>query len=371
MRIAVIVGTRPEGIKLAPIIHRMNQEPLFKPVVINTGQHLEMLDQVLTTFFIKADYQLKLMRNTQTLEQLTADILTTLTPILKTEAPDLLIVQGDTTTAFAGAYAAFLLKIPVAHIEAGLRTYNCNSPFPEEMNRQLITRLASYHFTATDANKKNLIEERVPSERVWTVGNTVIDALLQVSSTSYEFPQELHKIIESDEQLLLVTTHRRESFEQMWKVYRAISRLVEENKQLRVLLPIHKNPLLRKQASIHLIQHDRIHVVEPLDYECFVHVMKRAYVILTDSGGIQEEAPALNIPVLVIREQTERQEGITAGTLRLVGLNVEDIIEETTKLLYDRREYEIMAQALNPYGDGNASERIINVLKGLNLKQNF
>lgn len=363
MKVLTVLGTRPEGIKMAPLIKALQADNDIESVFVNTAQHREMLDQVLDLFDISSDYDLNLMRPEQTPESITAEVVTALANILAKELPDVVLVHGDTTTTFAGAYASFLQQIPVGHVEAGLRTNNKYSPFPEEMNRQLVGRLSTFHFAPTERNKANLLNENIHKDQIAVVGNTVIDALLNVTSRPYQFEGHLEAIVNSGHRILLLTTHRRENLEQLKEVYTAVNHLLNENEDICVIFPVHKNPIVRKQVGRYLLQNDRVHLIEPLDYEAFVQLMKKTDLIITDSGGIQEEAPALGIPVLVARDNTERPEGVESGTLQLVGTSASIIFEAAHKLLNDAEAYKRMARAKNPYGDGTTSQQIIQFLK--------
>lgn len=367
MKVMPIFGTRPEGIKMAPLVKLLKQDKDIECVFVNTAQHREMLDQVLDLFDIKPDYDLNIMKPGQTPLQVTSRILTELETILDKEKPDLVLVHGDTATTFAGAFAAFQKQIPVGHVEAGLRTGNIYSPFPEEANRKLTGAIATFNFSATEKNRENLLKENVKSESIVVVGNTVIDALLDVTSRNYEFEGELKDIVSNDKKTILLTTHRRENLTQLKEVYLAINQLLEENEDIQFVFPVHKNPVVRNEVKRWLNDSDRVHLVEPMDYEVFANLMKHAYLIITDSGGIQEEAPALGIPVLVARDTTERPEGVEAGTLKLVGLSKERIFEEANLLLNDKEAYNKMSGAKNPYGDGTSSQQIVQFIKE-NLK---
>ncbi|MEK4245748.1 MULTISPECIES: non-hydrolyzing UDP-N-acetylglucosamine 2-epimerase [unclassified Psychrobacillus] len=365
MKVMIIFGTRPEGIKFAPIIKELQTNNKFETVLVNTGQHIEMLDQVLSLFSIKPEYELKLMKTNQKLEELSAELIQKLGEVLDKEKPDLVFVLGDTATTFAGAYTSFLKRISVAHVEAGLRTHNISSPFPEEMYRRIVTKLSDYHFAPTEKNKENLLAEGIPQERIIITGNSVIDALYDITNRPYVFPDHLQKIFDRGKRILLVTTHRRENFIKLKGIYEALTSLVEEFEDIEIIFPVHPNPNVRKEVKDHFLASTKsstIHIIEPLDYECFAHVMKKSYLVITDSGGIQEEAPALDIPVLVIRESTERTEGVKAGTLKLVGTEKDDILQATRMLLNNPQAYENMAQANNPYGDGTTSEQISSYL---------
>lgn len=361
-KVMVVFGTRPEAIKMAPVIKELKKVPDINTVVTVTAQHREMLDQVLRLFEIQPDYDLNLMENQQDLFSITTGALNGLKGVLEAERPDLVIVHGDTTTTLAASLAAFYMRIPVAHVEAGLRTRNKYSPYPEEMNRTLTGRLAELHFAPTDTSRENLLAEATAEFKIWVTGNTVIDALLSIIRDDYEFGPEFAGI-DMTKRMLLVTTHRRENWgERMREIYRALLELVEEFPDIAVVFPVHRNPIVRSIAEEMLSGQPRIHLLDPLDYEPFAHLMNRSYLVITDSGGLQEEAPALGKPVLVLRDTTERPEAVIAGTVKLVGTNRRKIYEETKKLLSDPREYDKMARAINPYGDGKAARRIVREL---------
>ncbi len=369
MNVLLIFGTRPEAIKLAPVIQELRTHAGIKPVVCVTGQHREMLDQVLSLFKIQPDYDLNIMRANQSLFDITRQALSKMEMVLKDERPDLVLVQGDTTTAFVGALASFYQKIPVGHVEAGLRTYNKYSPFPEEMDRVLIDHLADLCFVPTKRAQQNLLREGVAKEGIFVTGNTVIDALLWVMQRlPSSIPQELEPLLGSGSQLsrrrlILVTGHRRENFRQgLENICRALCEIVKRNNDVEIVYSVHLNPNIREPVFRILRNVPRIHLIEPLGYLPFVQLMRLAYLILTDSGGIQEEAPTLGKPVLVMRNVTERPEGIKAGAARLVGTNVTAIVEATQQLLDDEQEYEQMAKAVNPYGDGKTAKRIVDIL---------
>jgi len=402
-RCLIVVGTRPEAIKLAPVIIAMKKSSDFEPVVVATAQHREMLDQALNLFDIRPDYDLNVMRPQQSLCSLTSRVLLGLEPVLAKEKPDWVIVQGDTTTAFAGALAGFYAHVPVAHVEAGLRTRSIASPFPEEANRRLITRLAAVHFAPTKRAAANLLAEGVPAETVHVTGNTAIDALYTVlalqgeaSSAGVEAaaaseltgnptspigpatPATVTSLLagagssrKPASRMLLVTTHRRENWgKPLEQVYHAILDILEALPDVWVLFPCHRNPVVREAANRILGAHLRVKLTDPLDYKDFVHALQEATLVLSDSGGVQEEAPALRKPVLVLREETERQEAVEAGTARLVGTDRARIREEALGLLTDPRRYEEMANAggaNNPFGDGHASERILDVLRSMSM----
>ncbi|MEK3955547.1 non-hydrolyzing UDP-N-acetylglucosamine 2-epimerase [Psychrobacillus sp. FSL K6-1464] len=371
MKVLIIFGTRPEGIKFAPIIQELVSSKEMDCILVNTGQHREILDQVLSLFSIRPHYQLNLMKPNQTLEEITAEMIKKIGEVYEKESPDLVLVLGDTVTTFTGAYTAFLHRIPVGHVEAGLRTFNMYSPFPEEMYRKLVTSLSSYHFAPTEKSKTNLLHEGIPENSIFVVGNPVIDALLDVSSRPYIFPPNIQKIIDNKRRIILVTTHRRENFIKLEGIYLAFKQLLVEFEDIDIIFPVHPNPNVKKQVQDHLITNNinsRIHLIEPLDYECFSHLMKLCHLVITDSGGIQEEAPALNVPVLVVRESTERIEGIEAGTLQLVGTDKEKILATTRKLLESPSEHAKIAKIPNPYGDGTSAKQIIELLKNIEKK---
>lgn len=362
-KVMVIFGTRPEAIKMAPVVKELQKVQDIETIVAVSAQHREMLDQVLNLFDIKPNYDLNLMKEKQDLYSITSGVLNGFKDILAQEKPHLVMVHGDTTTTFAAALAAFYQRIPVAHVEAGLRTRNKYSPYPEEINRTLTGRLTELHFAPTDVARENLLMESTAAFKIWVTGNTVIDALLATVKPDYHFGPDLADI-DFNRRILLVTTHRRENWgESMRNIYRALIELVEEFPDTEVVFPVHKNPIVRDIAVQMLKGRERFHLIEPLDYEPFANLMNKSYLILTDSGGIQEEAPSLGKPVLVLRDTTERPEALQAGTVKLVGTSRQKIYSEARLLLTDRREYEKMARAINPYGDGKASKRIVNVIK--------
>ncbi|MEQ8236739.1 MAG: UDP-N-acetylglucosamine 2-epimerase (non-hydrolyzing) [Syntrophomonadaceae bacterium] len=362
-KVMVVFGTRPEAIKMAPVVQELKKVQDIDTCVVVTAQHREMLDQVLQLFNIEPEYDLNLMKDKQDLYSITTGVLTGLKSILETEKPDLVLVHGDTTTTFAAALAAFYQKIPVGHVEAGLRTRNKYSPYPEEMNRSLTGKLAELHFAPTDLSRENLIAESVASFKIWVTGNTVIDALMATVRPDYKFSPEL-KDIDLSHRILLVTTHRRENWgEHMRDIYAALLQLVEEFADVEIVFPVHMNPTVKDLAVEMLGDRERIHLLNPLEYEAFANLMNHAYIILTDSGGMQEEAPSLGKPVLVLRDTTERPEAIQAGTVKLVGTVQENVYKAARQLLVDRQEYDKMAQAINPYGDGKAAVRIVQVIK--------
>ena len=361
----LVFGTRPEAIKMAPVIQALKADPQhFSICVVLTGQHSQMLYQVINLFKIKADYDLEIMQPNQTLEGIAVKSLQGLEVVIKKEKPDMLLVQGDTATAFIAALAAFYQKIPVGHIEAGLRTWEKYNPFPEEINRRLISVVADLSFAPTATAVNALKQENVDSKSIFLTGNTVIDALLTTASTKYDLAKTGVKL-KPGRKLILVTTHRRENFgKPMEDACRAIAAIAKKHpNEVEVVLPVHRNPKVQAVVRRLLGGIENVQLIEPLDYLPFVHLMKAAFLILTDSGGVQEEAPSLGKPVLVMRETTERPEAIASGTVKLVGLNYQRILKESEILLKNGREYARMASAVNPYGDGKASERIVQALK--------
>jgi UDP-N-acetylglucosamine 2-epimerase (non-hydrolysing) len=362
-KVLVVFGTRPEAIKMAPVIRELQEVKDIETVVVVTAQHREMLDQVLNLFAIKADYDLNLMKEQQDLFSITTGVLNGLKEILEKERPHLVLVHGDTTTTFAAALAAFYQRIPVGHVEAGLRTRNKYSPYPEEMNRTLAGRIAELHFAPTDTARDNLLAESTANFKIWVTGNTVIDALLETVQLDYKFGPELQGI-DFNKRLILVTTHRRENWgSSMRNIYQALIDIVQEFPDVEVVFPVHRNPVVRDIAEEMLKGRERFHLIDPLDYEPFANLMNRCYLVMTDSGGMQEEAPSLGKPVLVLRDTTERPEAVQAGTVKLVGTNQQRIYNAARLLLTDKNEYDKMARAINPYGDGYAARRIVNVIK--------
>ena len=358
----LVFGTRPEAIKMCPLVNELKSRAEdFEVVVCVTGQHREMLDQVLDAFGVVPDHDLHVMRPGQTLFDVTCDVLLRMREVLESERPDAVLVHGDTTTSFAAALACFYLRIPIGHVEAGLRTRDLYSPWPEEFNRQAVDVVSRWYFAPTEASRRNLLEEGKPAERIWVTGNTGIDALRTTVREGYSHP-ELDWAEGS--RLVLVTAHRRENLgEPMRSMFRAIRRVMEERPDVKAVYPVHMNPLVREAAHAELDGFDRIHIIDPLEVIDFHNFMAASHIILTDSGGIQEEAPSLGKPVLVMRDTTERPEGVEAGTLRLVGTNEDVIYREFSTLLSDARAYSSMAYASNPYGDGYASTRIADILK--------
>lgn len=362
-KIALVFGTRPEAIKMAPVIKELEKHPdVFQVTVIVTAQHREMLDQVLKVFEIKPDYDLNIMKKNQTLSDITINVMKGLEEQFIEEQPDMVLVHGDTTTSFAAALAAYYQKIPIGHVEAGLRTYDKYFPFPEEANRQLIDNLADLFFVPTELTKNNLLNEHKPQSKIIVTGNTAIDAIQYTKDSKVE--HELFSQMTTDKKWVLLTMHRRENHgEPMKEVFQAIRRVVDQNEDVAVVMPVHMSPVVQEMVKEVLAEHERILLVDPLEVDAFHKVMSKAYLILTDSGGLQEEAPALNIPVLVLRDKTERPEGQEAGTLKVIGTNQERVYEEMTTLLTDKKAYQRMAQAPNPYGDGTASQKIAIALK--------
>lgn len=359
--VMLVFGTRPEAIKMCPLVNELKKRDNIKTVVCVTGQHRQMLDQVLETFGVEPDFDLSIMKDKQTLFDITANILNSIKNVLENVRPNVVLVHGDTSTTFVTALACFYLQIPVGHVEAGLRTYNIYSPYPEEFNRQAVSIISRYNFAPTERSKSNLIKEGKDERTIWVTGNTAIDALKTTVKENYTHP-ELDWA--SGSRLIFITAHRRENLGQpMHNMFRAIRRVMEEHKDVKALYPIHMNPVVRKAADEELGGFDRIHITEPIEvFDCH-NIMARSFMILTDSGGIQEEAPSLGKPVLVMRDTTERPEGIAAGTLKLVGTDEETIYNSFKLLLENENEYKKMAHAANPYGDGHACERIADIIE--------
>lgn len=365
IKLMTVFGTRPEAIKMCPLVLEMRKYPEYiQPIVAVTAQHREMLDQVLDLFGIVPDYDLNIMTSGQTLYDVTTRALMGLKPVMEEAQPDMVLVHGDTTTTFAGALAAFYAQIPVGHVEAGLRTGNKYSPYPEEMNRKLTGAIADMHFAPTGTSKANLLKENVQPENILVTGNTVIDALQTTVHSDYHFADEdFNKVFATGHKLILMTTHRRENLgEPMRHVYRALKSVLETHADVEAIFPVHKNPKVREIVNQELGHLSRVHLIEPMDYEPFANLMAKVDIVLTDSGGIQEEAPALGKPVLVLRDTTERPEAVEAGTVKLIGTAYEDVLRETNRLLDDEKHYRSMAEAANPYGDGKACERIIKAI---------
>ena len=379
IKVMTIFGTRPEAIKMAPLVKELEKRNEIESIVCVTAQHREMLDQVLEVFNIKPDYDLNIMKQGQTLSQITSRVLMGLEEIMKKERPNIVLVHGDTTTTFAGALAAFYNQVDIGHVEAGLRTWNKYSPFPEEMNRQMVDRMCDMYFAPTDVSKHNLLEENISEDKIYVTGNTAIDAMK--TTVKKEYNNEIFDWIGND-RMILLTAHRRENLgEPMRNIFKAVRRIVGEYPDVKVVYPIHLNPKVREVANeifkdtdrVRLIEPfevfgedlstlDNMFFIEPLEYLSFVYLMEKSTIVLTDSGGIQEEAPSLGKPVLVLRDTTERPEGIAAGTLKLVGTSEDVIYNETKKLLDDKNEYNKMSKASNPYGDGFASKYIVDAI---------
>ena len=361
-KIMLVFGTRPEAIKMCPLVNELKSRKVFQTVVCATGQHRQMLDQVLKAFGVVPDYDLSIMKDRQTLFDVTTNILNSIKNVLVSEKPDVVLVHGDTSTTFVTALACFYLQIPVGHVEAGLRTYNIYSPYPEEFNRQAVGIISAYNFAPTEQSKANLLREGKAENTIFVTGNTAIDALKTTVRPDYTHP-ELDWA--KDSRLILITAHRRENLgEPMENMFRAIRRCMNEHPDLKAIYPIHMNPAVRQTADKILSGEERIRIIEPLEVLDFHNFLNRAYLVLTDSGGIQEEAPSLGKPVLVMRDTTERPEGIAAGTLKLVGTDEETIYRNFKLLLENEEEYRRMSNASNPYGDGFASKRIADILEG-------
>ncbi len=360
IRVMSIFGTRPEAIKMAPLVKELEKREEIESIVCVTAQHREMLDQVLDTFEIKPDYDLDIMKKGQTLSEITTRAMNGVDAVIKEAAPDLVLVHGDTSTTFAGALAAFYNQVAIGHVEAGLRTENKYSPYPEEMNRQMVDCMTDLYFAPTELSRDNLLKENIPEEKIYVTGNTAIDAMATTVKENYTHP-ELDWV--GKDRLLLLTAHRRENLgEPMKNIFRAIRRVLDEVSDIKVIYPIHKNPLVREAADEIFASCDRVKLIEPLEVFDFHNFQNLSYLILSDSGGIQEEAPSLGKPVLVLRDTTERPEGIAAGTLKLVGTDEDTIFHETMTLLNSKEEYDKMSRASNPYGDGQASRRIADAI---------
>ena len=361
IKVMSVFGTRPEAIKMAPLVKELESREEIESIVCVTAQHREMLDQVLETFKITPDYDLNIMKQGQTLGDVTTRALNGLEEVIRECRPDIVLVHGDTTTTFAGALAAFYNQVAIGHVEAGLRTWDKYSPFPEEMNRQMVDCMTDMYFAPTNLSKTNLVNEGKDESKIYITGNTAIDAMSTTVDEGYTHP-ELEWIKEG-ERMILLTAHRRENLgDPMRNIFRAIKRIVDEFEDIKVIYPIHMNPKVREVANEVLGDNDRVKMIEPLEVFDFHNFQNKSFIILTDSGGIQEEAPSLGKPVLVLRDTTERPEGIDAGTLKLVGTDEEVIYEETRKLLTDKEVYDKMSKASNPYGDGHASERIVDAI---------
>ena len=362
--VMTVFGTRPEAIKMAPLVKELEKSDKINSLVCVTAQHRQMLDQVLSLFKITPDYDLDIMKERQTLAGITTRALNGLDKVMAQVKPDIVLVHGDTTTTFAGSIAAFYNGAKVGHVEAGLRTYDKWSPFPEEMNRRLTGAIADLHFSPTVRNKNNLLRENVPEESIFITGNTVIDALRTTVYDGYKFgDKELEKILDSGKRIILMTAHRRENLgEPLYNITRAVRRIADKFTDTEVIYPVHLNPAVRSVANEVLGGHERIHLIDPLEAGDMHNAMSRSYLIMTDSGGLQEEAPSLGKPVLVLRRETERPEAIEAGTVRLAGTEEDVIFQMASELLSDKASYDKMAKAVNPYGDGHACERIVNAI---------
>lgn len=364
IKVMTVFGTRPEAIKMAPVVLELQKHAdRIQTIVAVTAQHRQMLDQVLDLFQITPDYDLDIMSQGQTLYDITTKSLMGLKDVLAKEKPDLVLVHGDTTTTFAGALASYYQQVPVGHVEAGLRTGDIYSPFPEEMNRKLTGAIAAIHFAPTATAKANLLKENVNPSHIYATGNTVIDALMMTVAGDYDFGDDLKDVDFHNHRVILLTTHRRENLgEPMRHIYKALRRIIEEIPDTEIVFPVHRNPLVRKVVEEELAGVDRIHLIDPMEYEPFANLMSLSSLVLTDSGGIQEEAPSLGKPVLVLRNTTERPEAVEAGTVRLIGTDKDVVYAETKRLLTDQAAYDAMSNAVNPYGDGKASQRIVQAI---------
>lgn len=365
MKIMTVFGTRPEAIKMAPLVKKLQQDPDIESVLCVTAQHREMLDQVLSLFELVPDYDLNIMKPNQTISMITANVLKGMEEVLQKERPDMILVHGDTSTTFVAALAAFYQQIRVGHVEAGLRTYDKYSPYPEEMNRVLTGHLADLHFAPTQRNVDNLLAERISGENIVITGNTVIDALLEVAEKPYEFEDETLRALDfENKRVITVTCHRRENLgENMEHIFTAIRDIAGEYNDVEIVYPMHMNPKVREVAGRVLGDSRNVHLIEPLQYQPFVNLMAKSYFLITDSGGMQEEAPSLGKPVLVVRKETERPEALEAGTVKLAGVSRDTIYAMAKELLDDKRAYDRMAHAANPYGDGTACDQIVKALK--------
>lgn len=362
IKVMTVFGTRPEAIKMAPLVKELEKNDQIESIVCVTAQHRQMLDQVLAIFDIKPDYDLDIMKDRQTLISITTNVLQGLDGVLKEAKPDIVLVHGDTSTTFVGALAAFYNQIPVGHVEAGLRTYDKYSPFPEEMNRCLTGRIADLHFSPTISNRNNLIKEAIEDKDIYITGNTVIDALKTTVSKDYKLCASMDDV-DFSKRVILVTAHRRENLgEPLENICRALKRIVTEFEDVELVYPVHLNPAVRETVNKYLADMDRVHLIDPIDVRDMHNAMDRSYMIMTDSGGLQEEAPSLGKPVLVLRNETERPEAVEAGTVKVAGVNEEVIYNMAKKLLTDENEYNSMAHAVNPYGDGEASRRTVEAI---------
>lgn len=364
IKVMTVFGTRPEAIKMCPLILELEKRPEIESIVCITAQHRQMLDQVMQRFNVKADYDLDIMKEKQTLSGITTKVVCGLEEVILKTEPDIVLVHGDTSTTFAGALAAFYCKTRVGHVEAGLRTYDKFSPFPEEMNRKLTTQLADVYFAPTASNRENLLKEAIDDSLIYVTGNTVIDAIKNTVSPSYEFKNEaLKKLDFKNKRIIVVTAHRRENLgEPLKNICRAVSEIVEAEKNVEVVYPVHLNPAVRETVFDILGGNERIHLIDPIDVEELHNLMSRSYMVMTDSGGLQEEAPSLGKPVLVLRNETERPEAVLAGTVKLAGIEKNKIVSLAKELLENKEAYAKMSHAVNPYGDGKASERITDAI---------
>ncbi len=363
----IVFGTRPEAIKMAPIVKAMEKNPNIESTVCVTAQHREMLDQVLNIFGITPQYDLNIFKSGQTLTEITNRALSGLEKVITEVKPDVMLVQGDTTTVFAGALAGFYHKVKIGHVEAGLRSGNIYSPYPEEANRKLTGVVTDFHFAPTEQSRDNLLKEGYSDEKIFITGNTVIDALFEVISDDYIFENPLLNNIDyENKKVILLTSHRRENLgAPMENVFTAVKRVVLDNEDVEVVFPVHLNPKVREIANRILGDMQRVHLIEPIDYLPFANLMSRCHIVVTDSGGIQEEAPSLGKPVLVVRKETERPEGIEAGTAKLVGIEEKNVYDNLNLLINNGEEYKKMANAINPYGDGKAAEKIVEIIKSV------
>lgn len=365
IKVMSVFGTRPEAIKMAPLVKSLEKDSRFESIVCVTAQHREMLDSVLEIFDIEPQYDLNIMAHGQTIIDISNKVLSGIDKVIKKVKPDIVLVHGDTSTTFNGALAAFYNKVTIGHVEAGLRSYDLYSPFPEEANRKLTGVITNLHFSPTDTNKENLLKEGVSEEKIYVTGNTVIDSLLSVIDDEYKFEQDLlNKIDFKNKKVILLTTHRRENWgKPMENIFDAMIKLIQENNRVEVIFPMHKNPIIRELAHKYFDSHkERIHLIEPLEYVEFTNLMNKVCLIMTDSGGIQEEAPALGKPVMVLRTETERPEAVKAGTVKLAGIDQDEIFNIANELINNENLYKKMSQAANPYGDGKACSRIIDII---------
>ncbi len=361
VKVMTVFGTRPEAIKMAPLVLKLKKDDRFEEITVVSAQHREMLDQVLDIFKIKPDYDFNIMHKNQTLEDITSKVMLDMAKVIKKEQPDIVLVHGDTTTSFAAGLATFYEQTKLGHVEAGLRTWNKYSPFPEEMNRQMTDDLTDIYFAPTELSKQNLIKENHPADSIYVTGNTAIDALEQTVKEDYH--HDVLDKINPDSKIILVTMHRRENQgEPMRRVFKVMKQIVDSHKDVEIIYPVHLSPRVQKVAKEVLSDDPRIHLIKPLDVVDFHNLAKKSYFIMTDSGGVQEEAPSLGKPVLVLRDTTERPEGVAAGTLKLVGTEVDKVRAEMIRLLEDEKVYTEMANAKNPYGDGKAADRIMDAI---------